>query len=206
MRELEKAAIELFAKDVNKWNAFVDLIDLRAKIHEQWIQQVKNKMRETFSDDDNWNIEFGGSWDMRWHLKSESIQNLNFWFCVNGNFHLVLQNTGGATAEMIKSIFMSEKYRAIRYVWGPEVETNFNHEIKLRLLGKWTFGSPYDGKFNFDRLVWYAGNKTDDFMNQLKERVNALKQPSIMSLLHQLVQDISTRLVAGAAALPAPSH
>jgi hypothetical protein len=50
-----------------------------------------------------------------------------------------------------------------------------------------SFGSPYDTKFDTDRLCWYAGNETESFLNQIAEKVNRYRKDEEMnSLLHEL--------------------
>lgn len=192
-KELLTSVLTIFDTP-EKWNSYVDLIKLNDSIQRFWINKLKSAMKKTFVSSDIWRVEFYLDWDARWYLKQIEFTKLNFWLCNHGNFHFVIPNIGGESVEKIRKIFDQPKYSSLRFLWSVDIEKNINNEIFIRSKGKWIFDSIYDGDFSKERLVWYAGNKTEEFLNQIKNKVSAFQNEEIVSLLIELDNEIESNL------------
>lgn len=192
-KQLTNAAIEVFSS-FDKWDAFINLIELRDGIQKVWVEKAKSKIKENFRSNEKWKVEYGNWCDVRWYLISPSSIRMNFWLSWDGNFHFVIPIENGPRAEVVKEIFGQIKYDSIRYVWGTDVQTNINFEIKLRQEGKWLFGCDYDNDLKYDRLVWFFGNETEKFIQQIKDKVEAFQCSEIVELLLSFQSEIEEKL------------
>ncbi len=191
-KELINNSLSIFDKP-EAWYAFIDLIEIKGHIQNVWIGRARTTYKQKFVSDDIWRVEFGDALDVRWHFQSESKVKINFWLSPDVVFNFVIPNDG-KKAETIKYIFGQPKYDTLRYVWGTDVQTNFNHEIKLRQEGKWSFNSAYDGDFRFERLIWHVGNETESFVSQVDEKVKKFKDSGIVYLIQELQMEIEQKV------------
>ncbi|MBI4648330.1 MAG: hypothetical protein HY738_17530 [Bacteroidia bacterium] len=61
--------------------------------------------------------------------------------------------------------------------------------------GKYYFDSPYDGKFDDEHLIWYAGNRPEEFVRQTEQKVEKfVKNPKIKGLIKDLNELTEIRL------------
>lgn len=191
-QELLKQAKAMFDSP-EKWNAFLELVWQKDEIRNQWFVKLKEEANKKFSTDEcveGWVFNSWGVWDMHWYLKAHGDKSigllLGWWgemtLCCNGDFY---------DTTKIHDLLRSERYapllncfsRIDRFYEGGRLA------IEIR---NFSFGSPYDTKFDLDRLSWYAGNHTEDFLNQIADKVNRFrKDANITSLLNELNSETS---------------
>ena len=191
-KQLVNSALQIFST-FDKWDAFIDLVEIRANIQQVWVENAKSRIKDEFKSNEVWKMEYGGWWDVRWHLISQSSVQMNYWLSQDSAFHFVIHNDG-TKGELIKNIFDKPKFESLKYVWGTDVITNFNFEIKVKQEGKWNFDCEYDNDLRTDRLIWFAGNETEKFIRQIAEKVLKFQKPDIVALLRELQSEIESAL------------
>lgn len=189
-REFLNVALAAF-DEPEKWNAFLDLSELKDLIQKTWADRAMSQLKLRFQSDEQWRMEFGNWVDARWHFVSPSPVAVNFWLANDGNMHLVTGNEMGKKAELIAAVFKEPKYDPLRYVWGTDVQTNGNYNhILVKQVGKWYFDSPYDGDLSSSRLAWYVGNETTKYIDQIAEKVAKFKERPIMDLINDFQAEV----------------
>ncbi len=186
-QELIKQAMGLFDTP-EKWNTFLELVWQKDSIRNQWFSLLKENANKYFSTADvvdGWIFNSWSVWDMHWYLSNhgdKSISLLLGWWGelslhADGNFY---------DTEKANQLLKTEKYSPIisafnridRFYEGNRIVTESRNFI---------FNSPYDSRFDLDRLAWFAGNKTDLFLYQIAEKVNRFrKDTKITNLLNEL--------------------
>jgi len=194
-QELIKQAMVLFDTS-EKWNTFLELVWQKDSIRNQWYTSLKETANKHFSTNDiveGWSFNSWGVWDMHWYLSrhgDKSISLILGWWGelslhADGNFYDV---------EEANQLLKTEKYSPIlsafsridRFYEGNRIVTESRNFV---------FGSPYDSRFDLDRLAWFAGNKTDLFMNQIIEKVNRFrKDMKITNLLIELNSETTKKV------------
>ena len=186
-QELLKQAKAMFDSP-EKWNAFLELVCQKDEIRNQWYQKLKEEANKKFSTDEfveGWVFNSWGVWDLHWYQKEHGDKSIGLLIGWWGEMTLYCNSDFYDTVK-IHDLLRTERFapllscfnRIDRFYEGGRLA------IEMR---NFSFGSPHDTKFDTDRLSWYAGNQTDDFLNQLVEKVNRYRKNEEMnSLLHEL--------------------
>lgn len=186
-QELLKQAKAMFDSP-EKWNAFLELLWQKDEIRNQWYQKLKEEANKKFSTDEfveGWVFNSWGVWDLHWYQKEHGDKSIGLLIGWWGEMTLYCNSDFYDTVK-IHDLLRTERFapllscfnRIDRFYEGGRLA------IEMR---NFSFGSPHDTKFDTDRLSWYAGNQTDDFLNQLVEKVNRYRKNEEMnSLLHEL--------------------
>lgn len=186
-QELLKQAKAMFDSP-EKWNAFLELVCQKDEIRNQWYQKLKEEANKKFSTDElveGWVFNSWGVWDLHWYQKVHGDKSIGLLIGWWGEMTLYCNSDFYDTVK-IHDLLRTERFapllscfnRIDRFYEGGRLA------IEMR---NFSFGSPHDTKFDTDRLSWYAGNQTDDFLNQLVEKVNRYRKNEEMnSLLHEL--------------------
>ena len=186
-QELLKQAKAMFDTP-EKWNAFLELVWQKDEIRNQWFLKLKEEANKKFSTDEfveGWVFNSWGVWDLHWYQKEHGDKSIGLLIGWWGDMTLYCNGEFYDTAK-IHDLLRSERFapllscfnRIDRFYEGGRLA------IETR---NFSFDSPHDTKFDVDRLGWYAGNKTEDFLNQLAEKVNRYRKNEEMnSLLSEL--------------------
>ena len=185
-KELLNQAVQMFDSS-DKWNSFLELSSSKDEIRNHWYQTLKTHITKRFWEEDKvngWSLEAFGSWDYRWYLTEFGRDS----FCINMNQNRIglWVNPNFFISQRITELLKTENYSSIMATLRPD--EGFNGEWwKLSEFGNFEFESPYDGHFDLDRLGWFAGNKTEELVNQLSEKINRFrKDETIMKLFAEL--------------------
>lgn len=183
-REFLNEAINLFDTP-EKWNSFIELSNKRNDINNEWFKRAKVVTINHFINDivENWSFINWNTWDYRWFLEEFGKESFSIWMF--GNRIGLWVN--GAEYDSIKatSLLRTERYSPLlSFLRADEI---FQGDWKIAELGNFSFDSNSDGNIENVELAWYAGNKTEEFVNQIAEKVNRIrKNPELTELLREL--------------------
>lgn len=182
-QELLKQTKALFDSP-EKWNAFLELVWQKDEIRNQWFIKLKEEANKKFTTDefvDGWVFNSWGVCDMHWYQKEHGDKSISLFLGWLGELTLHC-NSDFYDIAKINDLLRTERFspllsclnRIDRFFEGGR----FAIEIR-----NFSFGSPYDTKFDADRLAWFAGNQTDIFLNQIIDKVNKLRKDEKMNIL-----------------------
>jgi hypothetical protein len=179
--------MELFkTTDPDKWNAFLDLYAAKQFIQNEWFRVLKAEADRKFKTDEfveGWGYDSWGIWDMQWFQKPHGDQSIRLFFGWDGVFALRCNNDNYLK---IHDLVKTEKFAPLLNCFIQD-DGRFVGDIIIKEIRNFSFNSPYDKRFDPERLSWYAGNKTEKFLDQIVEKVNRFrKDPKINLLLHEL--------------------
>jgi hypothetical protein len=191
-QELIKQAMGLFDTP-EKWNTFLELVWQKDSIRNQWYNVLKEAANRHFTTIDvvsGWAFNSWGICDMHWYLSKfgdKSIRlhmgwGLELSLIVDGDFFDLLK---------VNELIKNEKYSVILSAFSRIDRTYEGNRIAIEARN-YIFNSPYDSRFDWDRLAWFAGNKTELFINQIADKVNRFRKDSnITNLLNELNAETS---------------
>lgn len=183
-REFLNEAINLFDTP-EKWNSFLELSNKRGEINNEWFKRAKIAVINHFTNDvvENWSFVNWNTWDYRWFLEDFGKESFCFWMYAN-RMGLWL-NGANFNSEKATTLLQTEKYSSLLSVLRPD--EIFSNDWKIAETGNFFFNSTSDGNIENNELAWYAGNKTEEFVNQIAEKVNRIrKNPELTELLREL--------------------
>lgn len=182
--ELILSAMNLF-DSADKWNAFCELMGRNGEIQNRWWKKLQLEVyqREKSNPTPDWDIYIWNQWDIRWFIKGESNTSLavHFW----GDVFRVFSNYGDLDINKVNSLLENPKYDILKTCFdrldGSNVET-IGWEYK-----NFCFDTIYDGRFPDARtLSWYAGNRTNEFADQIIAKVRKFQTPEITELFKEI--------------------
>lgn len=184
--ELLQKAMLLFDTP-EKWNAFVELANNKDEIHNRWWKSLQNavyqhELRELNPD---WGITIWSDCDIKWFIKDNTDKFLVIQF--TKEYFRVFSNFGALDINKVNELIKDPRFDCIRNAFDRIDGTN--HETLAWEYRNFSFGTIFDCKFpNSSILSWYAGNKTDEFADQLIRKVRKLQTPEITELFREINQ------------------
>lgn len=181
--ELLKEAMELFDSP-KKWEAFLALSYQNQAIQDRWWRCLQTELfqRAMQQSHPEWEVLKWNSWDIEWYVKGYPDSSLYIHFC-GVKFRVVM----GSYLDPAKvAVLLAEsRFDAIRMAFDrvDEVSTT---EIAVERKN-FIFGAPQDGFFeDVHVLAWYAGNRTEEFADQVMRKVDRLRTPEITALFREI--------------------
>jgi len=186
-QHLIKQAEALF-DNPEKWDAFLELTLSKADIKNFWFEKLKQNADNLFHKDeivDNWIYR---SWNggMQWYQKDYGQNSISLWFEDYGKFSLYCDPRSLNITHILDSL--RKKPHAKLLNCFNKLDDSFNENGYLATeYWNFSFDDNIGAKFDSDRIAWYAGNKTDEFVAQIVEKVNRFRKDDEMnSLLYEL--------------------
>ena len=184
--ELLNQALALF-NTPEKWNAFVEMANQKEKMQFHYFQKLKQPLLKYFNENpvDMWVCEPWGdpNYDLRWYLKDFGKGSLSLavgWrFC----FVLHLEDINSFDSKKIDELLKTDY--SIVFSSFDRVDRQLEHQLKVVEERNYFFNSPYDFHFDnsqVDKLAWYAGNKTEEFAEQIIKKVERCKRQLQMQI------------------------
>ncbi|WP_177765173.1 hypothetical protein [Flavobacterium sp. I3-2] len=186
-REFLNEAINLFDTP-EKWSSFIELSNKKEEIRNFYLRNTEAALNRRFRELDvveSWDVSFSNN-QYKWFLKEFGINSICVYFNpVDAIFRLLGDNNVfdlNRTNSELKTEYFSPILSFIERIDG----VNDGWEL-ITEKGNFNFDSPYDGNFTGDKLAWYAGNRTEEFVKQIAEKVNRIRRnPELSQLLREL--------------------
>ncbi len=182
--EFLNEAINLFNMP-EKWNSFIELSNKRNEVINLWNKKAKNVINNFFLNDtvESWSFISWGIWDYRWYLEDFGKESLCIW--IYGNRIQLWLNGNDFDSNVVTSLLNTDRYSSLLSLFRPDGV--FEGDFKIIEMGDFVFNSVNDGHISSEELAWYAGNRTEEFVTQIAEKVNRIrKNPELTQLLHEL--------------------
>lgn len=183
--EILQQAINLFDTP-GKWNAFTELANHRDEIEQGWWKKLQLEVyhREIATCNPDWDIYIWNNWDIMWFIRGETNSSLavHFW----GNGFRVFQGYGALDIEKVNHLLSQEtKFNLIKTCFARLDGSNrdtIGWENR-----NFSFGTPFDGYFPDNRILgWYAGHRTQEFADQLIQKVRKFQTPETTQLFREI--------------------
>jgi hypothetical protein len=183
--ELLQQAASLFDSP-EKWSAFVELMNKSEEIQNRWWEKLQQEVlhKEKKDLNSNWDIDVWDHWNIEWYIKGEADNTfiIHFWGDGLGVYNYsVLDNS------KVKNLIQESRFDIIKDCFDGIDGRDKNSQTIAQENGNFTFGSIHDERFKDKRsLVWYAGNRTEEFANQLINKVRKLQTEEITNLFKEI--------------------
>jgi len=183
--ELIKKAAAIFDTP-EKWVSFLELEKKKQSIIDDiWYKKLFDELIYNFSKIDlvdGWNF-YEDDWNLYWYLELFGKNSICLKFVWNGYFSLANETRKEISSkDEVNNLCLLIKTHCFQRVdknyWGNDI---YAEEFNL------SFGTSLDGNFNDSNiLAWYAGNRTDEFVKQIQEKVNRFRKDEIIT--QQLIE------------------
>ncbi|HTF28962.1 MAG TPA: hypothetical protein VK625_08965, partial [Flavitalea sp.] len=179
-RELLNQAVGIFNSS-EKWNAFVELANQKENIKWYYFQKLKQPLLNYFNANPvhGWVCEPWGNqlYDIRWYLKDFGKDSLALAIGWTFEFHLHLQDTMAFDTDKINELLKTD--HSMLFASFDRVDRQFEENTKAMESRNYEFGTPYDSNFDnsqIDKLSWFAGNETEEFVQQIIRKVERFRK------------------------------
>jgi hypothetical protein len=177
-----------------KWNAFLELSAQMGEIKTNFFTKVRDPLYKYFIENpvEGWVCESWGNpdFDLRWYLTDFGKNSLGIGIAWTFDFVLTLEDAEKFDSVKIEQLLKTPEYSKILTAF-ERIDYQFT-EVRRKIIetGNYQFGSPYDYNFkdpNKTILSWYAGNRTNEFVDQIIKKVERFrKDTEVTRLLRQL--------------------
>jgi hypothetical protein len=168
------------------WVAYVDLAKQMTNIKKHWLtvaaKAYQKKLRSILPGEWAIDTNFGGAEDTKVYLTKNGPGALSLCYAWEYEFHLILDNGSAFNSEKINTLLKSPKYAPILEAFDC-IDRSFEVRTKAMCYRNFSFGSPSDGNIPADELAWYAGNRTDDFVDQAIEQIKKFTHDELVTKL-----------------------
>lgn len=177
-----------------KWSSFNELISMKGQMQDKWWKGLSSKTALEFqnSPKTGWAYTKWNSWDHKWYLEEFGDDSIGIWMW-GGQIGLSNYCSRGVRDfERASEIISSSKYSELLAVFRADFINN--NDFLILEKGNFKFGeecdfSPEPGT-SYEQLSWYAGNETEEFVRQIAEKVNKIRNDEhLTSLLRELNQE-----------------
>jgi len=168
-----------------KWNAFSELCNKRDELYNRWWKKLQTEVyqRELKNGISDWDVFIERNWDIRWFVRGTPNTSfvVHFWY----EGLRISSGYGYLDVEKVNHLFEDQRLNLIKACFD-RIDDRW-HDTPAREIRNFSFGSPYDGKFpdNYT-LSWYAGNRTEEFANQLIAKVRKFQTTEITALFKEI--------------------
>ncbi|WP_435524677.1 hypothetical protein [Chryseobacterium indoltheticum] len=182
--ELLMKAMLLF--DTNeKWESFSELMNINGNIQAKWWKKLQTEIynREVKKMMKIGVFTFGIIGIYFGMLKGYSEKSLaiHFW----GDGFRIFSDYGDLDPEKVNELVKHPRFDSIRNAFS-RIDSSNNETIALEIRN-FSFGTSFDENFpNSRSLSWFAGNKTNEFADQLIEKVRKLQTKEIVELFKEI--------------------
>jgi hypothetical protein len=129
------------------------------------------------------------SWFLKWFVKGEKEEEREFnsliiQFCAG----TLLIGYKGLDGNKVRKLITESRFDAIKECFDRiDDQPSFKDRHIGKEGGNFKFGDDNDGKFIDDsEFAWYAGNKTEEFADQLIAKVRKFQTPEITALFKEI--------------------
>lgn len=185
-RELIKQATAMFDCP-EKWNAFVELVSEKDAIVKQWFLKLREEAERKFLTGElveGWAFRYWDVFGWQWYQTEHGAHSVSL-LIERGEMMLWFDPEFYDTTK-IHHLVRSERFAPLLSCFN-RLDKTFDGQKLAVETRNFSFNSPYDTQFDYDRLAWYAGNRTEDVLDQITAKVNKFRRDErITSLLGEL--------------------
>ena len=195
-QDLLNQAIQLFDTD-EKWNSFLELSYNKETIKNNLWKYFQSSMNENFAKHDlvdGWSFCSDSPKQYRWFLTEFGKESCGILMDEGKNVSL-RAHPDNINLELVRSMLSTEKFSVLfNFLERIDLIGTVGHWEFIRESGNFIFGSSFDKNFpNDDRLTWFAGNRTADFVDQISEKVNRIRKDESMTFLLQELNKVGKK-------------
>jgi hypothetical protein len=190
-KELLNRAMGIFDSP-EKWNAFIEIANQKEEIKKLYFQKLHQFLWKYFHENQikGWGFDTWGDpkEDLCWYLEEFGKESLALRIGWKYQFHLNLIDTANFDSKMMNELLKSE-YSSL-FASFDRLDKQYGINSKAEEWRNYSFNSPYDSFFDWaqvDYLAWYAGNRTEEFANQIIKKVEKFtKDEKLTKMLYEL--------------------
>ena len=188
-KELTNQAMALFDTP-EKWNAFLDLVSEKESIKYYWHSTLKRALIKRFKQEDpieKWDFyENRMTMSMTWYLKKFEKYSLAIWLEHYTEFSLWVNPEYFDSDEVTKLLKTEEFFPLL----SPFTQNHEIHQGNYKIREKMDY--VFDNQFknlNSEQLAWFAGHQTEDFVNQIAEKVDIFRKNEQLTKLFKEINE-----------------
>jgi hypothetical protein len=180
---------KLFA-EVEDWKSLLELRDKIQEIKDHWFSKattaLQNRLRTGLPPEWRLDSKFGGFKDSRVYLAQFGPRSLALAYGWDYELHLIIEDFEVFDADKLNTLLQAQRFSTI--LQGFErIDRSFEMGSKAMCYRNFSFGSPHDGNIPPEELAWYAGNRTEEFVDQAMAQLERFtKSQEITRLLVEL--------------------
>lgn len=180
---------KLFA-EVEDWKSLLELRDKIEEIKAHWFSKattdLQKRLRTSLPPEWKLDTHFGNPNDTRVYLAEFGPKSLALVYGGQYQFQLALDDQQSFNGEKINQLLDSPKFSPVLDCFD-RIDRSFEPWYKAMCSQNFSFGSPHDGRIPPDELAWYAGNRTEEFVDQAMAQLERFtKSQEITRLLVEL--------------------
>lgn len=166
-----------------QWRSFLELINYKNFIVNSWLGVLKTKLNTCFAVEnvvEKWSYISKNIYDYRWFITEYGQESLCLLFN-SVSLHL-WANREYFDLKKISSLLQEKRYLPIISSFDRHDEIKGeDDEYKIIEIGNFSFDSTDSNDrhyYNNDQIAWYAKFKTEEFVQQIKNKVNKFRMDS----------------------------
>jgi hypothetical protein len=180
------------SETVDKWNAFIELCFARREIRTYYFMKFRTSILKHFSLDviQPWEFTIINEEEYRWFIKDFRQDSIALRWDVN-RFSLWC-NPNNVKVELLNDLLRTPEYMPIlgcidfdSIGLGGQKEYLISESHKF-VIDEIEFKQRVDDEKGHLELSWYAGNRTDELVKIIDEKVNKFRTPEITKLIIEL--------------------
>ena len=188
--DLINQAISIF-DSFDKWNAFIELSNAKESIKVKYFEKLRQELINYFRNDlrKDWAFKPISPSLYRWYLNDYGSDSI----CIvwRQDDTLLWSNIISVDVQMAINLLNTPDFNSIFSCFDYQdslSNTILHHYCEEKHRYKFDDSTSYSGitEQNSDKLAWFAGNKTDEMVNQISEKVNKFRTPEITEKLIEL--------------------
>jgi hypothetical protein len=179
-----------------KWNSLRTLSAAQTEIRNTWYLNLKTSVDACFRDEknmiDKWSYISWGLFDYKWYLRDYDDQSFCLWLHDGYIFMFWVHPNVHDSQKITELLRTDNKYSPL--LASLRNDQSFEGDWKIVEKGNFSFGSPYDNHFpNPEELAWYAGNKTEEFLKQIVEKVDGIRRNAHLTDLLTEINELTKK-------------
>lgn len=161
-----------------KWAAHMELLKSHDSLKNLWYARLAESLKRRFLTEDiidGWQFRLNSNTEMQWFLTEFGENSISLWL-ERSDFSLFAHITH--QPEKVKEYLKTQKFSPLISCFG-RIDSHFQNDgYMVREIGNFSFNSPSDTKIDSEQLAWYAGNRTNEYIEQITQKVNRIRRNS----------------------------
>jgi hypothetical protein len=165
----------------DKWDSFLELTSIQNAIISRWDSKLKDEIRAQIKYEDPWELDATAR---QWYLKDFGPNSLSIW--LEGEYFSLWADDTFFDVKLIHEELKKRKFKPISdCVINKDIPFDGRGYL-FRERGRFQFYSINDNHFDFNHLAWFAGNKTDEYVKQIQNKLKPFFETNTTNLMVEL--------------------